>query len=167
MPGWRKGKVMNSRGWIKGIVVIGVMGLCGCRLEPSIECDQLPADRQTGNAGCLVQREGALLMVQQRIDGRWALPGGTAESGERAACTAARETREETGLPVQVVAYLKTLDNGFHLYVCEVPAAAVMQSQDALEILAVDWVGRPERDSLPMRFPDQQRQVERLLQTLP
>jgi len=155
--------------WKVGIKVGGFAGallLCGCRMAASGECDQLPSDSLRGNAGCLVQRDGALLMVQQRLDGRWALPGGTAQTGERAACTAARETREETGLPVQVAAHLKTLGNGFHLYLCEVPADAVMQPRDAIEILDMAWVDEAERGRLPLRFPEQQAEVEVLLQVL-
>jgi len=50
--------------------------------------------------GAFVRRDGRLLMVRQ--DGRWLLPGGILEPGESHAEGAARETREETGVAVEV-----------------------------------------------------------------
>lgn len=50
--------------------------------------------------GAFVRRDGRLLMVRQ--DGRWLLPGGALEPGESHAEGAARETREETGVAVEV-----------------------------------------------------------------
>lgn len=55
----------------------------------------------------LVEREGKVLVVHtvgppgSGID-RWGLPGGAREPGETLAEGAARETREETGLEVEV-----------------------------------------------------------------
>jgi ADP-ribose pyrophosphatase YjhB (NUDIX family) len=50
--------------------------------------------------GAFVRRDGRLLMIRQ--DGRWLLPGGALEPGESHAEGAARETREETGVAVEV-----------------------------------------------------------------
>lgn len=69
------------------------------------------------NAGCLALRDGNLLVIEQR-DGRWSVPGGTAEPGEAPRCTAYRETFEETGVPVEVGRLLHTFDNGFQVYHC-------------------------------------------------
>jgi len=47
-----------------------------------------------------VVRDNALLLVQERSDGRWAMPGGWADVGETPSQMVVRETREESGLEV-------------------------------------------------------------------
>jgi len=42
-------------------------------------------------------RDGRLLMVRERSDGGWCLPGGWADVGDRPAAAAEREVREEAG----------------------------------------------------------------------
>lgn len=44
--------------------------------------------------------DGKLLMIRHAEGGRWLLPGGSVEPGERPADTALRETWEETGFRV-------------------------------------------------------------------
>ncbi len=56
-------------------------------------------------AGCLVIDEGRVLLVRRGVDpgrGKWGLPVGYAEAGERPEETAVRETLEETGLHVEI-----------------------------------------------------------------
>ena len=45
--------------------------------------------------------EDQILLVKERDDGGWALPGGWADVGESAAEAAVRETREEAGVEVR------------------------------------------------------------------
>ena len=55
--------------------------------------------------GCVVVRDGALLMVRrgrEPAEGLWSLPGGRLEHGESLVEAAAREVLEETGLEVRV-----------------------------------------------------------------
>jgi len=68
------------------------------RFEVPVE--QWDDDPPRWGVGALVRRNGRLLMVRQ--DGRWLLPGGVLEPGESHAEGAARETREETGVAVEV-----------------------------------------------------------------
>ncbi len=49
-----------------------------------------------------VIREGKILLVQERSDGRWSMPGGWADVGEFPSAVAAREAWEESGFTVQV-----------------------------------------------------------------
>ena len=42
-------------------------------------------------------RDGRLLMVRERSDGGWCLPGGWADVGDRPAAAAEREVLEEAG----------------------------------------------------------------------
>jgi 8-oxo-dGTP pyrophosphatase MutT (NUDIX family) len=53
-------------------------------------------------SGYLVER-GRVLLVSHNRFGRWVPPGGHIEPGETFAGTAAREFREETGLPVEII----------------------------------------------------------------
>ena len=55
--------------------------------------------------GCVVVRDGAMLMVRRGKEpakGLWSLPGGRLEHGESLVEAAAREVLEETGLEVKV-----------------------------------------------------------------
>ncbi len=47
--------------------------------------------------------EGQILLVQERSDGRWSLPGGCAGVGLSASENVVKEIREEAGLEVRVV----------------------------------------------------------------
>ncbi|MGX1809344.1 NUDIX domain-containing protein [Nocardia sp. NPDC055321] len=57
---------------------------------------------------CRVERAGAVLLVRRApgvfLAGRWELPGGGIEAGERPEDAAVREVAEETGLRIEVVA---------------------------------------------------------------
>ncbi|WP_280318561.1 NUDIX hydrolase [Nocardia wallacei] len=46
--------------------------------------------------------DGRLLLIQRSDNGLWAIPGGGQEFGEYIAETAVRETREETGVDIEV-----------------------------------------------------------------
>jgi ADP-ribose pyrophosphatase YjhB (NUDIX family) len=48
-----------------------------------------------------VLREGRILLVQEKVDERWSLPGGWADVGEFPSAVAAREAWEESGFTVR------------------------------------------------------------------
>ena len=62
----------------------------------------------------VVFQAGRLLLVRERQDGLWSLPGGWADPGESPGEMAARETLEETGFVVRPVKLLAVLDKGKH-----------------------------------------------------
>lgn len=55
-----------------------------------------------------------ILMVKERVDGRWALPGGWADVGYTPKEIAVKEVKEETGLDVVPVRLLAVLDKRSH-----------------------------------------------------
>lgn len=103
-------------------------------------------------AGAVVQDDDGRLLVVRRgrapARGRWSLPGGRVESGERAADAAAREVREETGLQVEVTSFLgfvEHIHDGHHIVILDFLAAVVggqlAAGDDADE---AEWVTRRE-----------------------
>ena len=48
-----------------------------------------------------VSRGGEILLVQERADGRWCMPGGWADVGDRPSEVVVREVREESGFEVR------------------------------------------------------------------
>jgi len=103
----------------------------------------------------VVFRENRILLVQEREDGSWSLPGGWADVGESPADATVREVREESGYETRAVKLLAVYDRNrhghppfpFHAYKlffqCE-----LIGGQPALsnETTGVDWFAE---DSLP------------------
>ena len=107
---------------------------------------------------------GRVLLLKRPDTGRWALPGGWAESGSTAAANAVREVAEEVGLTVRVAGLLGVYDsrrNGsrqlHHFYDvvfrCEVLAGEATPTAEALE------VGYFDEDGLPELTPSHRRPV--------
>jgi len=102
--------------------------------------------------GTVVLHEGTVLLCRRAIEprrGTWTLPGGFLEIGESASDGARRETREETGVEVRVVAPLVHLDivrigQIFMMFRAELTGPA------PAEAAALDWHVRAE--SLEVRW---------------
>jgi ADP-ribose pyrophosphatase YjhB (NUDIX family) len=61
-----------------------------------------------------VFRDGKVLLVQERSDGRWTLPGGWCDVGEAPGAAAAREVEEESGYLVRTTKLLAVYDKLRH-----------------------------------------------------
>ncbi|WP_270180696.1 NUDIX hydrolase [Alkalihalobacillus sp. CinArs1] len=59
-------------------------------------------------------QNGKILLVQEKEDGKWSLPGGWSDIGYTAAEVAVKEVYEETGYHVNVVRLLAVLDKSKH-----------------------------------------------------
>lgn len=62
----------------------------------------------------IVFQEGKILLVKERFDGVWALPGGWADVGLSAKEVAVKEIKEESGYDARPVRLLAVLDKKFH-----------------------------------------------------
>ncbi len=76
-------------------------------------------DERVRSAGCYIADKRGVVLTIGRLNGRLQLPAGSRDAGESPACTARRETLEETGLMVQVAEPLQVSNNGrFVLFRC-------------------------------------------------
>ncbi|WP_040950861.1 NUDIX hydrolase [Gorillibacterium massiliense] len=62
----------------------------------------------------VVFRDGKILMVREKADGSWALPGGWADIGLSPSEIAVKEVKEESGFDVVPLRLLAVLDKKFH-----------------------------------------------------
>ena len=101
-----------------------------------------------------VFREGRILLVREREDGRWTLPGGWADIGDSPSTAVVREVKEESGYCVKARKLLALLDRNRHghppipyhayklFFLCDIVAgnAHAEQETDAVGFFAHDEV---------------------------
>jgi ADP-ribose pyrophosphatase YjhB (NUDIX family) len=102
-----------------------------------------------------VFREGRILMVQERSDGLWTLPGGFADVGDSPSIAVEREVHEESGFTAKATKLVALFDRnrhphppfGFHLwkafFLCELQGG---EAQPSIETSAVGFFAA---DALP------------------
>jgi len=118
--------------------------------------------RRATTAAVIFDEAGRLLLMQRSDNGRWALPGGTMETGERADECVVREVKEETGYDVEIVRLVGVYSDPEHTtitypggdtvaYVCILFECRVVGGEAALsdESSAVEW---HSPDTLPEPF---------------
>lgn len=105
-------------------------------------------------------RDGRILMVRERSDGGWCLPGGWADVGDRPAAAAVREVHEEAGFACAARKVIGVFDanrggepfSAFHafkiIFQCDLTGG---QPQPDHEILEVAFFAR---DALPPLSPN-------------
>lgn len=62
----------------------------------------------------VVFQDNQILMVRERMDGKWALPGGWADIGLSSKEVVIKEVKEESGLDVRPIRLLGLIDKKFH-----------------------------------------------------
>lgn len=119
-----------------------------------------------------VFRQDKILLVKERADGLWTLPGGWADVNESPAEGVERETREESGYVVKAVKLLALLDKDrhdhppspFHIYkaifLCDLIGG---QANTNVEIDEIDFFGEHEIPPLSTNRITQ-KQIQRLFE---
>jgi 8-oxo-dGTP pyrophosphatase MutT (NUDIX family) len=102
-----------------------------------------------------VVREGQILLVQERSDGSWCMPGGWADVGDLPSEVAAREVWEESGfvvVPHKVVGVYDANRGGrplefYHAYkivfLCEITGGYARASHETLDVGFFDFADLP------------------------
>lgn len=120
----------------------------------------------------IVNEQGELLLIRRRATdphaaGQWEIPGGRLESGEDPVAGLQRETKEETGLDIEVKNPLGvhhfTRDDGQRItmitFLCRPSASSVTLSHEHTEH---QWIPVPE--SLNHLHPSFQKEISLLVE---
>ncbi|HAQ49614.1 MAG TPA: DNA mismatch repair protein MutT [Glaciecola sp.] len=106
------------------ILLVNVTG-CTTEMPPAPYCRAQQQDTDnyiyaadSSNAGCLIRFEHQTLLITHRFSQRLDIPGGGAQTDESLACTAHRETFEETGLNVEVLFPVAQTKHGMIIFAC-------------------------------------------------
>jgi ADP-ribose pyrophosphatase YjhB (NUDIX family) len=105
----------------------------------------------------VVFRDDKILLVRERSDGLWTLPGGWADVGESPAENVVREVREEAGFETRATKLLALFDRSrhphvppfpFHVYKlffrCEITGGVARQSSETSEVKFFSATELPE-----------------------
>lgn len=86
------------------------------RIEHYNDPDAPPANNLVPAASTVVANEaGEVLLIRRSDNGLWTIPGGAMEPGETIAETAVRETKEETGIDVEIHRLVGIYSNPRHV----------------------------------------------------
>ena len=123
--------------------------------------------------GVIFDEDERVLLMREKIDGRWSVPGGWADPGDAPSVAVTREILEESGYPSSAVKLISCWDRELqgnpppllvHVYklffLCRRDGA--VQPPAALETLDVGWFGLGELPPLSLGRVNH-RQLERAL----
>lgn len=96
-------------------------------------------------AGCVLEKDGAYLLVQEKrqdVRGLWNVPAGHVDPGEDLQAAAVREVQEETGLTVAIrqkvfAAALPERGREFHMFTADITGGELHIQPE--EILDAQW----------------------------
>lgn len=103
-----------------------------------------------------VIRDGKILLVKERMDGKWCMPGGWVDVGDAPAYAVAREVVEESGFEVKPIKVLAVIDANrsgrplslFHafkiIFLCEITGGTATTSMETDAVDFFDFDNLPE-----------------------
>jgi len=129
-----------------------------------VECEQIRMlfANETGYATPKVDvrgvvfRENRILLVKERLDGAWALPGGWADIGLSPKEVVVKEVWEESGFEVEAVRLLGVIDKKFHNHppspfhvykffvLCDIIGGEAKEGMETLQVEFFDEENLPE-----------------------
>ncbi len=122
--------------------------------------------------GACFDAQERVLLMRERSDGMWSLPGGWADPGDTPATAVAREVREEAGAVVEVTHLVGCWDRDTRGHTPPLPVAVVklfflcrvveLGEPDTLETLETGWFGMDELPPLSLTRV-QRHELERCL----
>ena len=123
--------------------------------------------------GAIVDDREQVLLMREKTDGRWSLPGGWADPGDSPSAAAYREVLEETGYHSSVVKLIACWDRDLQGHLPRLPVHVyklfflcrrdgAVQPPSTLETLDVGWFGMDELPPLSLGRVNH-RQLERAL----
>jgi ADP-ribose pyrophosphatase YjhB (NUDIX family) len=114
-----------------------------------------------------VFKDGKILLVKERSDGKWSLPGGWADVGESPSESVEREVREESGFRVKAWRLAAVYDRGkhphkplmhYHIYklffICEITGGQATTSSETEQVAFFEESKLPEL-SITKILPEQ------------
>jgi ADP-ribose pyrophosphatase YjhB (NUDIX family) len=114
-----------------------------------------------------VFKDGKILLVKERSDGRWSLPGGWADVGESPSESVEREVWEESGFHVKAQRLAAVYDRGkhphkplmhYHIYklffICEITGGQATTSSETEQVAFFEESDLPEL-SITKILPEQ------------
>ena len=73
------------------------------------------------NSGCIISKDGKILLVRYKNTGKLSLPGGLRDGNESSVITASREVMQDTGYVVAIEDFVTEFTrNKFRLYKCKI-----------------------------------------------
>ncbi|MCA9925285.1 MAG: NUDIX hydrolase N-terminal domain-containing protein [Anaerolineales bacterium] len=123
----------------------------------------------------VVFRSGKLLLVREKSDGGWTLPGGWVEVGETPSEAVEKEVWEESGFRTKAIKLLAFYDrdkqghppHAYHIYkalfLCEIVGGAAQTSSETTEVAFFERKQIPSDLSFSRILP---KQIERLFDQL-
>lgn len=93
------------------------------KVEKWIRLDENYATPKVDVRAMVYNEQGHILLVQEKSDGCWTLPGSWCDMGESPSISAAREVEEETGLQVEVIRLVALFDKLKHDHPPQLPHA--------------------------------------------
>jgi len=114
-----------------------------------------------------VFKDGKILLVKERSDGKWSLPGGWADVGESPSESVEREVQEESGFRVKAKRLAAVYDRGkhphkplmhYHIYklffICEITGGQATTSSETEQVAFFEESDLPEL-SITKILPEQ------------